>query len=652
MNTNKNHTFRISILIICSFIGAYVFSLLFSSVFDILNLRTYDYLFQIRDKVKKGKEPISPYIVHVDIDDSSVKNINHGKWSRRYEANVIDFLTSANVKAVAVGIVYETKQSSEEDKALIDATTRSGRVYYPVIHELETNIGRSSPLEATSDKEDFITNNLWQIETAKAKKSLRALNARSVFSELGKVSKGIGHISALPDIDGIHRRFPLLVRYQNGYSPSLTFRMVCDYLNVLPSQIEVLFGKHIILHGAQFPHGQEEDIVIPIDEYGNIIINFVGPWADSFHHYSFAGLLEVMENSDIRMLESLRDEMDESLVVISNTSTGGGDSGPIPIESIYPLVGLHTNIANTILTKNFLDELPVWQQILVSIFLVTILVLIGYRFRAVKSTIFSFLSFLFSVAFMLWLFFYQNSLMNIIIPSLGFLFSIITVNVYCYLVEEREKAYIRHRFEGYFAPTVLNKILQSSHELETSEKKVLTVLFSDICGFTSWCTTREPEEIRSTLNEYFNEMVKIVFKHEGTVDKFIGDGLMIFFGDPLDQDDHAVRAVKAAVEMQLVVRELRQRWQTLGRLPIKIRIGINTGDVVVGNMGSDKQMDYTVLGKNVNIAARLEANAPPEGILISESVSNYVKDFAEVKFAGKITVKGIEEEFNTYEVEY
>ena len=147
-------------------------------------------------------------------------------------------------------------------------------------------------------------------------------------------------------------------------------------------------------------------------------------------------------------------------------------------------------------------------------------------------------------------------------------------------------------------------------------------------------------------------MVKIVFKHEGTVDKFIGDGLMIFFGDPLDQDDHAVRAVKAAVEMQLVVRELRQRWQTLGRLPIKIRIGINTGDVVVGNMGSDKQMDYTVLGKNVNIAARLEANAPPEGILISESVSNYVKDFAEVKFAGKITVKGIEEEFNTYEVEY
>lgn len=649
MNTNKNHTFLISILIISSFIGAYVLSLSLPNFFDILNLRTYDYLFQIRYKVY-GKQPLYPYIVHVDIDDSGIKKIKQSEWSRKFDANIINLLTIANVNAIAYDIVFRNPRNSEEDKTLIEATTRSGRVYYPVVLQLESNVGKSTAPIATPNKEEFMVNNLWQIKTTQWQKSLSAINAISVFPELGEESKGIGHISTFPDRDGIHRRFPLLVRYLEGYFPSLTFRMVCDYLLVSPSQIEVSFGKHIILHGAKFPHGQEEDIVIPIDEYGNIIINFAGPWANSFHHYSFVKLLEV--GKDDNLMELLRDEMEGDLVVISNISTGGGELSPIPIERTYPLSGLHTNIANTILTKNFLDELPVWQQILVDFFLATILIFLAYRFRAVKFSIFSFLSFLFSIVFVLWLFFYQNSLMNIIIPSLGFLFSIITVNVYRYLVEEREKTLIRHRFENYFAPTVLNKILQSPHKLETSEKKVLTVLFSDISGFTSWCTTQEPEEIRSTLNEYFNEMVKIVFKHEGTIDKYIGDGLMIFFGDPFEQTDHAVRAVKTAIEMQLKAREIRQRWQAQDRLPIKIRIGINTGEVVVGNMGSEKQMDYTVLGRNVNLAQRLEANAPLEGILISESVFKHVKDFAEVKIAGKITTKGIEEELNTYEVKY
>tara|TARA_B100001964_G_C14059445_1_gene520697 strand:- start:177 stop:749 length:573 start_codon:yes stop_codon:yes gene_type:complete len=186
--------------------------------------------------------------------------------------------------------------------------------------------------------------------------------------------------------------------------------------------------------------------------------------------------------------------------------------------------------------------------------------------------------------------------------------------------------------------------------LKINEKKVLTILFSDISGFTLWSDTQTPEEIRSTLNEYLEEMSKIVFKYEGTIDKYMGDGLMVFYGDPFEMADQTLCAVKTAIEMQQKTRELKRRWQSQGRLPIKIRIGINRGEAVVGNMGSEKRMDYTVIGSAVNIAQRLEGKAPVEGILIGESVQREVKGLVKTKFYGKVALKGVEEELDVYEV--
>jgi adenylate cyclase len=145
-------------------------------------------------------------------------------------------------------------------------------------------------------------------------------------------------------------------------------------------------------------------------------------------------------------------------------------------------------------------------------------------------------------------------------------------------------------------------------------------------------------------------MTEIVFRNEGTVDKFIGDGLMAFFGDPLAQSDHALRAVRTGIEMQQAVRGLRTRWEAEGRMPIHIRIGINSGEMVVGDMGSRRIMAYTAIGSHVNLASRLESKAPIDGVLVSAPVYQAVKGTVTTRFAGKITAKGISEDFETWEV--
>jgi len=182
------------------------------------------------------------------------------------------------------------------------------------------------------------------------------------------------------------------------------------------------------------------------------------------------------------------------------------------------------------------------------------------------------------------------------------------------------------------------------------QKKELTILFSDIKSFTTYSSTLSPDEIQRLLNEYFEAMVEIVFKYEGTVDKFIGDGLMVFFGDPEPQPDHAVRCVKAAIEMQRKCRELKERWVREGKFPLMVRIGINTGSVVVGNMGSERRLSYTVLGADVNLAQRLEANAPVEGILISQRTYELVRDHVPTRALDPIKVKGLDEAVRVYGV--
>lgn len=218
-------------------------------------------------------------------------------------------------------------------------------------------------------------------------------------------------------------------------------------------------------------------------------------------------------------------------------------------------------------------------------------------------------------------------------------------------VEEQVKALNRfNELRRYLSPKLTEKILSSGDTLGAEpQRKMMTVLFSDIRNFSTLTESLEPEEIFNLLNGYLSEMITLIHRYEGTLNKIIGDGMLIFFGDPMSIDDHAQRAVNLAVDMQKRVTELKNDWSQYGH-ELAIGIGINTGYMTVGNIGSDSYKDYTVIGNQVNVAACLESLAKPGQILISQRTYSKVQGLVEVETCGQIPVKGLHNPIVTYNV--
>lgn len=216
------------------------------------------------------------------------------------------------------------------------------------------------------------------------------------------------------------------------------------------------------------------------------------------------------------------------------------------------------------------------------------------------------------------------------------------------VAEETKK---RSNLQRYLSPTVVNDIINKKEDLVLGGERIeCSILFTDICGFTSLSERLEPEVIVKMLNEYFTEMTRIIFANQGTIDKFIGDAIMAVFGAPVFTPKSAQNAVKAGVDMLAKLTELQKKWEAEGSPSFKIRIGINTGVVVAGNLGSIERMDYTVIGDNVNLASRLESNATPMTALISDTTYSKIKDIVVAEEKEPIKVKGKEKPIKTYEV--
>lgn len=608
--------------------------------------RTGDLMFQLRYFLS-GPEPIDENIAHVDIDDASMARVDRYVWSRAFYANLLSFLGHAGAQSAAFDIIFARPGFAHDDSVFVAAARSSGMMYSAIAFTPSEKPSVVNPAE--NRRVQIIDSTHWPIHTIG--KGYPMIGSTPVVASIPAIlcaSKGIGFINAEPDPDGVYRRLPLMMSFNGAYYPSLAFKIVCDYLQVPPDSITADMGTSITLHGAVFPGGSTKNIVIPVDERGRMVLNFPGYWND-LSHYSFTTLIDNATNPETRA--DIEGEFAGAIVFIGETATGSSDIGPTPLEEKYPLVGLHSLVVNSILTENFLRPAPFWMSCGLAIILTALLTALSFRVRPPALLSIFGACILLHIGVCVYAFLMYHTIVLIFPGLLGLGIVCGGLVILQTLNEQREKQFFRQTLERYFSPQVVRKIIEQPDILSLGgEKRRLTILFSDIAGFTPYCASRSPEEIKRTLNEYFDAMAEIVFRYEGTIDKYIGDGLMVFFGDPVRVENHALNAVRAAREMQRRCRSLKEQWEHEGRLSLKIRIGIHTGEVIVGNMGTERRMDYTVLGANVNLAQRLEMYAPVEGILLSEETYRETGSHIQAIQRRNLKVKGLDDEITVYEV--
>jgi adenylate cyclase len=639
---------------VASFLTIHLLFWLLPNVFEPWNAQTIDQFFMFRSKFDALRPAYDSSIVHVDISDRTFDALANSYLNRFQYAQVVRNLAEMQTAAQIWDFIFPARTNLQEDSAFVVATANARNAYFGLAFNLAQE-KPSRPRSRVSRADQYLDMTKWNVQIHGDTRDLYyAYDPIITFSALSAASRGLGYLNISFDRDGVYRRVPLLFRYHESFYPSFAFRAVCDYLGVTPDRVILKPGSSLTLKDARRPGGEPRDIVIPIDHSANMLVNYVGPLVrdDKVHsmlHFNFADILRASD--DRTELDMWGDVLGGKIAVVSEVRTGASDVGPIPTDNQFPLSGVHSNSINTILTGNFLREAGGVEMVLVELAVMIVLVTLALR---LSSRNFSLGSFGLIVVYFLaagLVFLYANLILNVLRPILQVGLAAFTVIAYRYVNEQKEKEVLRRTFEAYFPPAVVRKImLNPSLVTAAGQKKELTILFSDIKSFTTHSSMLTPDEIQKLLNEYFDSMVEIVFKYEGTVDKFIGDGLMVFFGDPEPQPDHAVRCVKAAIEMQQKCRELKARWVQEGKFPLMIRIGINTGPVVVGNMGSDRRLSYTVLGADVNLAQRLEANAPVEGIMIAQRTYEFVKDRIPTRPLEPIMVKGLDKPIKVYEV--
>jgi adenylate cyclase len=341
------------------------------------------------------------------------------------------------------------------------------------------------------------------------------------------------------------------------------------------------------------------------------------------------------------------------IVLIGATAIGIYDLRVTPFSNNMAGVEKHASVVDNILHGDFLRRSNANVLLLIFLFAVVLGVALPRLGAGAGAAVFLAL-FAGYLGFVYYLFVAKGIWFNLVYPASALFFSYTSQTAYRFFMEERRARDIRRMFSSYVSKRIVDELIRDPSKTKLGgDRKEITVLFSDIRGFTTFSEKHEPEEVVSLLNEYLGAMTAIVFEHEGTLDKFVGDAIMALWGAPVGQPDHAERAVRCALAMIGKLKELQAKWTAEGKYVIDIGIGINTGDMVVGNMGAEgKKMDYTVIGDNVNLGARLESLTRKYNnhIIISEYTYAKVKDVVQANELDSVTVKGKEKPVVVYDL--
>jgi adenylate cyclase len=496
------------------------------------------------------------------------------------------------------------------------------------------------------------------------------------------------------DNDNKPDRYYYVVRkYREAFLPSITLSLALEYMNKKFSDVEVVLGEYIRIPAPQKYNAEKRewepytvtvtapeydadgnqtraatfrsvgDLVIPIDETGSMLVNFMGAPSsanpDGHQTYpirSFAGYAGSPTSSDPARWPPTK-KVANSLLLVGIFAQGlAEDEKPTPFGLMYG-VEIHANALNTILMGNFLQYAEEWVIILILFVSIMLTAFMTSRLSTIWSLVATLGIILVYFFADIVIFDFKDYILTLSSPLIGSILCFLAVVAFRTMTEERDKRRIRETFGKYVSPTVVEELLESPPELGGVDKE-LTVLFSDVRGFTSLSERVSPQELINHLNLYLTAMTDIIFEYTGTLDKYVGDEIMCFWGAPRPQPDHALLACKCALKQMQMLEQLNAGWPP--ELKLDIGIGLNSGTMTVGNVGSQGRMNYTLMGDNVNLGARLEgvnkAYYDPvkashfSRIIISENTYEHVKGQVVVRELDNLAVKGKNKPVNIYEL--
>ncbi len=601
-------------------------------------------LFDRKMAGQASSQPVTG-VVHLDVDDRAIGKYGQWPWDRDMSGKLVQKLHRMGARLVVFDIFYSSPGKSEKgNQVFFAAIKEAGNVISATGLPITDDPRKEFEPRADQPRIDALHDRAWPLEIPHAFRMFKVKYLENTIIPLIEIirdSRAIGHIKSTPDRDGVHRRIPLLVRFEDKCVPSLSMAAIAAYWNVRPNDIQVRPGAIQVKHGAQV-------VRIPVDAQAQMIIRWEDPW-HTFKSYSV-----------IDVLEDERDPSDSfykgKIVVVGVTAVGTFDRGPTPVDRDYPLSRIHSHAINTMLGGRFVALADFFPFLALMIAAVTVLFsFLGARLQLRIGIIITLAVLAFLVVLPLAAFAY----LSWEVPTAGLLFVFLPAAT-ATLIErgtglERDAVRASRALERYLSPELLESIVERGTGIDLTTKRMeLTVLVVDIEGFSTISEMVEVHYINQFLDEFFERITNAVFEQHGTVDKFLGDGMLAFFGDPVPVENHAQAAIRAALQMQREMVPLNLKWVASGLAAfeqgVRIRIGLNTGPVVVGNIGSPQRMEYTVLGSAVNIASRLQSLSPPGGVLMTARTKSLAKEPIEYEGPQTIRVKGIDKDIEVFKI--
>ncbi|MFH0814449.1 MAG: adenylate/guanylate cyclase domain-containing protein [Pseudomonadota bacterium] len=578
---------------------------------DTLENKTWDWRASLLAKPGKATDDIRLILLDQNsLDWAKEENGLTWPWPREVYSAIVNYCQRSGAKALAFDVLFTepSKYGVEDDETFGAAISTFGRFAASVFLGKSTGNETNWPSSLPLPRFTIIGLNEW-LALTKAR-DIHFPRATIPIPEVAQNAAVLSNVHLNPDPDGIYRRSKAFSLFDNKVLPSLGLGI---YLTANPD-VRLRIEPDRLTIG---------NMCVPITKQGDIILRYRGP-SGTHKAYSAAAVLQselrirMGEEPTIRENNAFKDKY----VFFGFSAPGLYDLRPTPVGGVYPGVEIYATMLDNFLSGDFMRKVHPWQFIATVVLLALSSALMASFFHSPAGTIVvSALSF--SIPILLSLGLYSKGIwLPLVVQETAVSAVIALTMVVNYATEGRQKRFIKNAFKQYLSPAVVEQLIQHPERLKLGgERRTLSIFFSDLQGFTSLSEDLAPEALTALLNEYLSAMTDVIHEESGTVDKYEGDAIIAFWNAPLTVPDHAVRAVRAALHCQLRLAAMRPSFQERCGKELFMRIGINTGPAVVGNMGSHTRFDYTMLGDAVNLASRLEGINKQFGTytIISES---------------------------------